>query len=111
MPAPIHGRLGAVSLAATTDTTAYSVPSGRIATVSVNFCNRTTSAIQIRLAHVDGAIGAVANEDYLEYDFTLPANGGTLERTGICMAATHTLLARASAIGVSVVVSGIEEDA
>lgn len=109
MPAQIHGRLGASDLAATTNTSTYSVPASRKATVAVAFCNRNATAVTVRLAHVDGAIGVVANEDYLEFDSTIPANG-VLERTGITMTATHTLLTRASGTGVSVVVSGIEED-
>ena len=29
----------------------------------------------VRVAHIDGAVGAVANEDYIEYGATVPANG------------------------------------
>ena len=110
MAAAIHGRLGASALAATTNTSTYSVPASRKATVTISFCNRTSSALTIRLAHVDGAIGAVADEDYIEYGATVPANG-VLERSGITMAATHTMLTYASGTGISAVVSGIEEDA
>lgn len=110
MAAMIHGRLGASDLAATTNTSTYSVPASRKATVTVSFCNRNATSVTVRLAHVDGAIGVVASDDYLEYDATVPANG-VLERSGITMAATHTLLTRASGTGVSAVVSGIEEDA
>ena len=109
MAAQIHGRLGASALAATTNTSTYSVPASRKATVTISFCNRTAGALTIRLAHVDGAIGVVADEDYLEYGSTVPANG-VLERSGITMTATHTLLTYASATGISAVVSGIEED-
>lgn len=108
--AKIHGRLGAAALAATTDTAVYTVPASRKATVLVSLCNRTASDVTVRLAHIDGSLGALATEDYLEYDTTLPANG-VLERTGITMTATHTLMARCSAASVSVVVSGVEEDA
>lgn len=110
MTAKIHGRLGAAALAATTDTALYVVPAARKATCSVSLCNRSASDVTIRLAMIDGALGTLATEDYLEYDTTLPA-GGTLERTGLPLTATHTLMARASAASVSAVVYGIEEDA
>ena len=110
MAAKIHGRLGAASLAATTDTSVYSVPASRKATVTVSICNRNATDVTIRLAHIDGAVGAIANEDYIEYGATVPANG-VLERTGICMAASATIMGYASATNTSFVVSGIEEDA
>ncbi len=110
MTTKIHGRLGAADLAAATDTAAYSVPVLRKATCSVSFCNRTGSATTVRLAHVPGAIGTVALSDYKEFDTPLAANG-VLERTGMPMAAGASILARAAAVGVSVVVEGIEEDA
>ena len=109
MPIKIHGRLGAADLAAATNTGVYTVPASRKATVSVSLCNRTAADITVRLAHIDGAIGAVANEDYMEYDSTLPANG-VIERERVTLAAADTIGVRASATGVSVVVRGIEED-
>ena len=109
MAAKTHGRLGAADLAATTNTSVYSVPAARKATCSVNVCNRNATSITFRLAHIDGAVGTIANEDYLEYGTTIPANG-TYERTGITMTATHTLMAYASGTGASAVVTGVEED-
>lgn len=109
MTAKIHGRLGAVDLAATTNTTAYTVPASRKATCGINICNRNASSITFRLAHIDGALGSVADEDYLEYGVTIAANG-TYERTGITMTATHTLMVYASGTGASAVVTGVEED-
>lgn len=110
MTAKIHGRLGAADLAATTNTSVYSVPASRKATVTVSICNRNATDVTVRLAHIDGAIGAIANEDYIEYGSTVPANG-VIERTGIAMAASATLMGYASATNVSYVVAGIEEDA
>lgn len=109
MTAKIHGRLGAADLAATTNTGVYSVPASRKATVSVSICNRTASDVTVRLAHIDGAVGAIASEDYLEYGSTVPANG-VIERTGIAMAASATIMGYASATGLSIVVAGVEED-
>ena len=103
-----HGRLGAAALAATTNTILYTVPSGRRATVNVNLCNRTTADIAVRRAHEDGSSGAPATEDFLWYDYLLPANGA-VERTGISIAAGHSIVAYAAAAGVSVIVQGPEE--
>lgn len=107
--AKIHGRLGAAALAANTDTVVYTVPAGRKATVLVSVCNRSATDAAIRLAHIDGNLAALATEDYIEYDSPLPGNG-VLERTGITIAAGHTIMARASAASVSAVISGVEED-
>jgi hypothetical protein len=110
MPAKIHGRLGASALAATTDTTVYTVPASRKATATINLCNRGGTDATVRLMVLDGAMGTLANEDYIEYDVTLPA-GGTLERDRITLAAGHVVGARASTANVSVQVWGVEEDA
>jgi len=102
------GRLGAQDLAVTTNTTVYTVPANLRATVNVNVCNRNAVAVVIRLMHLDGAIGGLADEDYIEYDVTLAANG-TLERTGIPMTAGHVIGAYSDTADVTVQVYGIEE--
>jgi hypothetical protein len=51
----------------------------------------------------------VANEDYIEYDTTVPANG-TLERSGIVMAAASAIETYCSSGDFSVQVWGFEED-
>lgn len=110
MTTKTHGRLGAASLAANTDASIYSPASGRKATCTVSMCNRGGTPVLARLAHIDGAVGTLAAEDYLFYDVEIPANG-YIERTGITVSATHTIAARSSAATVSVVVHGVEEDA
>ncbi|MCP4343300.1 MAG: hypothetical protein GY799_31600, partial [Desulfobulbaceae bacterium] len=97
-----------VDLNATTNTTVYTVPASTVSVVNVNICNRNASSIVVRLAHLNGAIGTLGNEDYIEYDETIGANG-ILERTGIAMAATHTIMAYSDTANVSVQVWGLEE--
>ena len=104
------GRLGAADLSATTNTSIYTCPASTIATVNVSICNRSASAVVVRLANLDGAIGTLANEDYIEYGITIPANG-VLERTGIVMAASGLIMAYSDTANVSVQVWGIEEAA
>lgn len=110
MAAKIHGRLGAQPLAANTDVTLYQVPAGRKATVTVRFCNRSSTDTTVRLAHIDGAIGALANEDYMIYDAPLPGNG-MITDDRITITAGHQLMVRAGSATVSAVCFGIEEDA
>lgn len=110
MAAKIHGRLGAQDLAAATDATLYTVPAGRKATVTVRFANRSSTATSVRLAHIDGAIGSLANEDYMMYDTPLPGNG-VLTDDRITLTAGHTLMVRSGAATVSAVCFGVEEDA
>lgn len=104
------GRLGAVDLAATTNTLVHTGTASKITTCSVNFANRNASSITVRLAHLNGAIGTLANEDYIEYDVTILPNG-VLERTGIVLAAAHTIVAYSDTANVSVQVWGWEEEA
>ena len=101
------GRLGAVSLAATTNTAIYTVPASTVAVVNVSICNRNAVPATVRLMHLDGAIGTLAVEDYIEYSVTIPANG-VLERTGIVMAATHVIGGFSFQSGVTFQVYGIE---
>lgn len=100
--------LGRADLAATTDTSVYTgadADSEVIATVSL--CNRSASPVTVRLAVSD--TDTPDDADYIEYGATLAANGGVLERTGICVDGTKRIVAYASATGVSCVVYGTEK--
>lgn len=104
------GRLGAADLTGGTNTSIYTVPASTVATVNISVCNRGSSDATIRLMHLDGAIGTLANEDYIEYDVVVEPND-TFERTGIVMAATHTIGVRSDSGLVTVQVWGWEETA
>lgn len=99
------GLFGKASLAAATNTDLCTAPAGKVITVNVNLCNRTSNPVQVRLAIRSAAI---ADADYIEYDTTLPANG-VIERTGLVLSAGEIITARASATGVSARVHGFEE--
>lgn len=100
------GRLGAVDLAATTNTTVYTVPSAKTASFSVNICNRNASAVTVRLALA--ATGTPGAAEWIEYDAVIPGNG-VLERTGLMLDTGKLVVAYASAANVSVVTYGVEE--
>ncbi len=104
------GRLGAVDLSATTNTSIYTVPAATVVTVNITICNRNASAVAARLMHLDGVIGTLAAEDYLEYDLVIPANSA-YEKSGVVMAATHVIGAYSDTANVTVQVHGWEETA
>lgn len=102
------GRLGASDLAATTNTSVYTVPASKLATFNVSVCNRNATAVTVRLAVATAA--APVGAEYIEYDVTLQPKQA-FERTGIMADAGKILVAYASAANVSVVAWGIEEAA
>ena len=55
------------------------------------------------------ASGSAANEDYIEYETTVPAYG-TLERSGVVMKAAAVIEVYASSGNFSAQVWGFEED-
>lgn len=100
------GRLGAVDLAATTNTTVYTVPSAKLAAFSVSVCNRNAAAVTVRLALA--ATGAPGAAEWIEYDVSIPGNS-VLERTGLMLDTGKLLVAYSSTVNVSVVAYGVEE--
>lgn len=101
-----NGRLGAVDLTANTDTTLYTCPIGKTATVNVTFTNRQTSPVNVKLALANSA--SPATTDYLEFNTELPPFG-VLERTGIVVGAGQFLVVTSNVSGVSAVAFGFED--
>ena len=101
------GRLNGVDLTTTAATSVYTCPVTTFSVVSVSICNRSATAVTVRLALTTSS-ATPALTDYLEYDASLSANG-ILERTGIVMTAGNQLVVTAGTGNVvSVVVVGIE---
>ena len=101
------GRLNGVDITTTSATSVYTCPASTFSVVSVSICNRSASAVTVRLALTTTG-STPATTDYLEYDSSLSANG-VLERTGIVMTAGNQLVVTAGTGNVvSVVVVGIE---
>lgn len=101
------GRLASpVQLAATTNTTAYTVPTGYYAVANVSITNTSTSSVTIRLAMSTSTSPAAA--DWIEYD-TVIVGKGVFERTGLVLQAGLNLVAYASTgSAVNVTVYGFE---
>lgn len=95
-----------VQLAATTNTTVYTVPSSTYSVFNVSFCNTGSTSVTIRLALA--STGSPGTAEWIEYDTTIVAKG-VFERTGLVAGATLNVVAYAS-IGsaVNVTVYGIE---
>ena len=113
--ADTYKRLGAeeidgVTNAIATDISLYVVPASTETIVSaINVCNRSANVGTIRIAHVDGAIGAVADEDYIIYDETIEPNGHLSIQLGISMQATHSLLVRSDIVDINFIAWGVEK--
>ena len=89
-----NGILGRNELAATTNTTVYTVPADTFSVVTINVANRTTAPRTIRIGPMDQR----ANADYIEYEVEIFGNG-KLERTGIVMDAGKTLCVMLDGLG------------
>jgi hypothetical protein len=101
------GRLNGVDLTTTSATSVYTCPATTFSVVSVSICNRSATAVTVRLALTTTG-STPATTDYLEYDASLSANG-VLERTGIVMSSGNQLVVTAGTGNVvSVIVVGIE---
>jgi hypothetical protein len=99
------GILGTEDLAATTNTTVYTVPNETFAVVAVNVTNRNSQARDIRIA--TASADTPNNAEWIEYDSELLGNG-VLERTGIVLDAGKKIVAYSQSTDVNVVVYGIE---
>lgn len=99
------GLLGQAALAATTNTTVYTVPSNTFTVFSVNVLNRGASQVTVRVALA--ASGTPTNAEWIEYDIVVDPSG-VLERTGLMMNATKNLVVWASNANVSVSTYGVE---
>ncbi|MCG7904413.1 MAG: hypothetical protein JAY60_18550 [Candidatus Thiodiazotropha weberae] len=104
------GRIGAVDLAAATYNIVATATSGTVTVANVNICNRNSASVRVRLAIEDGSSGTPADEDFIEYDYNLAGNG-VLERTGLVLAAGHSIVAYSDTANVSVQAWAIEESA
>jgi hypothetical protein len=109
MAADLWGDLGQVSPAASTLTTLYTVPAARRASITVLICNRGTAATTVRVA-LSPSGAAIANAQYMLYDFALAANAAQSTFNFVAKA-TDVIRVLAASADVSFHANGIEEDA
>jgi hypothetical protein len=92
---------------ATTNTDVYTVGSGKSAVVStITVCNRSTSATYRIAVRPLGA--TLANQHYIVYDSTVPANDTISLTIGVTLAATDVVTVYASTANLSVNLFGVE---
>jgi hypothetical protein len=93
---------------ATTNTDVYTVGSGKSAVVStITVCNRAASSATYRIAiRVAGA--TLANEDYIAYDASVPANDTISLTLGVTLAATDVVTVYTSTANLSINLFGAE---
>lgn len=99
------GRLSAVDLLAGVNTLLYTMPGGRAMNVSVRIVNRNTEDVTIRLALLDGDLSTLADEDYIEYNTILRANG-YIEHEVISMSQLQTLVGYSDTSNVTFQIGG-----
>ena len=68
----------------------YTPGANKAAVVNVNFCNRGSNSVRVRLGYCASATTVAAW--YIEYGAVVPANG-VLERTALVLSGTQTLIA------------------
>jgi hypothetical protein len=100
-----NGILGQSDVAATTNTTVYTVPADTFSVVTLNVVNRSTAPRTVRVAL--SASGTPGNSEWIEYDVEILANG-VLERTGLVLDATKNIVVYADSLGCTACVYGIE---
>jgi hypothetical protein len=99
------GRLGIADLAAVTNTTLYTVPTGYFTVATVSVCNRSNQIMTIRIA-VSSTATPTASE-WIEFDCEIYPKG-VLERTGLVIGAGQNIVLYSSTANVSAVAFGIE---
>ena len=99
------GILGANDLAATANTTVYTVPADTFAVVTVNVTNRNSQSRNIRIATADD--DTPTDAEWIEFDTEILGNG-VIERSGIVLNEGKKIVAYTNSTEVNVVVYGIE---
>jgi len=88
-------RLAATQVVADTDTLLYACDVAETEMTDLVICNTGSVSHTFRLAHIEGAIGTVSLEDYLEYDSTIEANTTYIWPRSLYMLEDDTVMVRA----------------
>jgi hypothetical protein len=100
--------LGQSAPSATTATTLYTVPSATEAVIStITIANRAAASATFRVA-IRPAGATLANQHYVAYDSTVPANDTISLTLGITLAATDVVTVYASTANFSFNIFGSE---
>ena len=99
------GVYGKSDLTAATWTEIVAPPASGVKVTTLNLVNRSDANRKVRVAL--SADTTVTDEEYIEYNVTIPANG-VLERTGIVCSANNGLYVYADGASVTAVAYGMD---
>jgi hypothetical protein len=105
----MSGILSQNILTLNTDTLVYTVPAGKISSLTISVCNQA-GAGDARINMALTSLGSSTANSYIEFGAVVPASG-VLERSAIVLEAGNTIRVQSSNSNTSVVVFGIEETA
>lgn len=101
------GILGRSAPSATTNTTVYTVPAGKIASFTISVCN-TNDTVRGVVRIALSTSGTPAAGDWIEYDASIIPLG-VLERSGLVANAGTQVVVYSNVTNVNFVVYGFEE--
>lgn len=97
-----------MALSAGVTNSVYKVAIGNTAVIGLSVVNTDpVTDARVRVAITDAASPSLG--DYIEYDATVMASGGVLERTGLVLGAGDSIFFRSDIAGVVARVYGYEE--
>lgn len=106
------GFLGKSVPAANTWTNIYTVPTSKVASITINAVNQTSTSSNIDIViSTSSTSGSIVASEYIEYAALLASLGSNLERTGLVTDDTNGkyVWVRASSANVAFQVYGYEE--
>jgi hypothetical protein len=106
------GFLGKANPAAATWTNIYTVPTSKVASITINAVNQSATSASIDFViSTSSTSGGIAISEYIEYSIPITGVGSTLERTGLVTDATNGkyVWVRSTTANVSFQVYGYEE--
>lgn len=102
-----YGKLASAVLAAATPNTVYTVGANCLyAEVNINIVNSAGSDSALSIALTSAATPAAG--DYIENGVVVPANGGTMENTGLILSPGEKIVVQSNISGPVVRISGKE---